>query len=111
MSVKDYFAHPTIRNKVIEFLKSKGDFDYLHQKHKRPFRAYITEQDGEYFVSDDYNQIRCIFSNECKERFAERYPSSLSVYKVANMLVCLQDYDLVLQDAERNPTSIMSALE
>lgn len=30
MSVKEYFAHPTIKNKVLEFLKSKGDFVYLH---------------------------------------------------------------------------------
>jgi hypothetical protein len=41
MSVKEFFAHPFLKSKVVEYLKTKGDFEYLHQKYKRPFRAYI----------------------------------------------------------------------
>jgi hypothetical protein len=62
-------------------------------------------------VSDDYSSIRCDFSQECKERFSARYPESLKIYNVANMLVCLQEYELLLKDGERNPASIMSALD
>lgn len=62
-------------------------------------------------MSDDYNQIRCIFSNECKEKFSEKYPESLKIFNVANMLVCLQEYELILKDGERNPTSLLSALD
>ncbi len=69
MSVKEYFAFPLIKNKVVEFLKAKGDFEYLHQKHKRPFRVYITEYEQEFYACDDYHQIKCIFSNQCKEKF------------------------------------------
>ena len=69
MSVKEYFAHPTIKNKVVEYLKSKGDYEYLHQKHKRPFRAYITANEGDMYVCDDYHQIKCVFSDVCKEKF------------------------------------------
>ena len=104
MSVKEFFAHPTIKNKVIEFLKAKGDFEYLHQKHKRPFRAYITEVDGDFYVSDDYSQIKCSFSNACKEKFEHRYPSSINVYKVTNMLVCLQEYQLIIKNSSNDPT-------
>jgi hypothetical protein len=100
MSVREFFAHPTIKSKVVEFLKAKGDFEYLHGKHKRPFRAYLAESEGDFFVSDDYNQIKCVFSPACKERFAARYPSSINVYKVANMIVCLQEYQLILKDAD-----------
>ena len=56
--------------------------------------------DGDYYVSDDYNQIKCTFSNECKERFDQRYPASLNAYKVANMLVCLQEYQLILKNGD-----------
>ena len=56
--------------------------------------------DGDYYVSDDYNQIKCTFSNECKERFDQRYPASLNAYKVTNMLVCLQEYQLILKNGD-----------
>jgi hypothetical protein len=99
MSVKEYFAHPTIKIKVLEFLKSKGDFDYLHQSHKRPFRAYLSVIDDDYFVSDDHHMIKCSFSKQCIERFNQRYPNCIQVYNVANMLVCLQEYQLILKEA------------
>ena len=108
MSVKEYFAHPTIKTKVIEFLKAKGDFEYLHKKHKRPFRAYITaDNDKEFYVSDDYHQIKCSFSPDCVARFNERYPESMTVHKVANMLVCLQEYKLVLRDSQQSSVSML----
>ena len=47
MSIKEFFAFPIIKNKVVEFLKAKGDFEYLHSKHKRPFRGYVTVIDEE----------------------------------------------------------------
>ncbi len=30
MSIKEYFAIPIIKQKVLDFLKAKGDFDTLH---------------------------------------------------------------------------------
>jgi len=76
MSVKEYFAHPIIKQKIIEFLKSKGDFENLHQKHKRSFRGYIKkfEKDDNFYVSDDYHHMKCEFSKSCIEKFEHKYP-------------------------------------
>lgn len=77
MSVKEYFALPIIKSKVVDFLKAKGDFKELHSKHKRPFRAHIVCQDNNFFVCDDQNQIKATFSEKCREKFADRYPTSV----------------------------------
>ena len=63
MSVKEYFALPIIKSKVVDFLKAKGDFNELHSKHKRPFRAHIVFQDDNFFVCDDQHQIKSFFSD------------------------------------------------
>ena len=41
MSVKEFFAFPVLKQTVIEFLKNKGDFESLPDKHKKHFRAHI----------------------------------------------------------------------
>ena len=41
MSIKEFFAFSVIKPTVIEFLKSKGDFEYLLPKYKKPFRGHI----------------------------------------------------------------------
>lgn len=97
MSIKEYFAIPIIKQKVLDFLKAKGDFEQLHQKHKRSFRAHIAKDSNEYFICDDQHRIKCQFSQQCINKFEERYPSSVKVHDVVNMLVCLYDYTLVLQ--------------
>ena len=53
MSIKEYFAIPIIKQKVLDFLKAKGDFEQLHSKHKRSFRAHVAEQDGDFYICDD----------------------------------------------------------
>ena len=55
MSVKEFFAFSVIKLKVQEFLKAKGDFEVVHEKNKRPFRAHINKIDNEYYVCDDFH--------------------------------------------------------
>ena len=43
MSVKEFFAFPSIKLTVIEFLKTKADFSILDAKFKKPFRAHINK--------------------------------------------------------------------
>ena len=43
MSVIEFFAFANIKLTVIEYLKSKTDFDTLSHKHKKPFRAHINK--------------------------------------------------------------------
>ncbi|CDW81589.1 UNKNOWN [Stylonychia lemnae] len=100
MSIKEYFAIPIIKQKVLDFLKAKGDFEQLHQKHKRSFRAHVQEYEGDFFICDDQHQIKCVFSNICKEKFEQRYPSSVKIYNIVNMLVCVQEYQLQLQQQD-----------
>jgi hypothetical protein len=73
MSVKEFFAFANIKLSVIEFLKSKSDFEALHPRHKKPFRAHINKHHDEdpFFVSDGFNSIKCRFSEICKKNFAE----------------------------------------
>lgn len=113
MSVKDFFSYPIIKNKVIEFLKAKGDFEYLHAKHKKPFRGFITciEEEKEFYVCDDFNMIKCQYSPQCKEKFEQRYPKSISIYSIYNMLVCLQDYRLIIRDTSDVKLNGESALQ
>lgn len=100
MSIKEYFAIPILKQKVLDFLKAKGDFHQLHSKHKRMFRAHIAEKAGEFYICDDQHQIKCIFTNQCKEKFEQRYPSSVKIYNIANMLVCILEYRLVLRSPD-----------
>ena len=43
MSVKEFFAFSSIKPTVLEFLRSRADFDSLENKFKKPFRAYINK--------------------------------------------------------------------
>ena len=43
MSVKEFFAFANIKQSVIEYLKTKADFENLHEKYKKPFRAHINK--------------------------------------------------------------------
>lgn len=43
MSVKEFFAFANIKIAVVEYLKTKADFDLLSSKHKKPFRAHINK--------------------------------------------------------------------
>ena len=46
MSVKEFFAFANIKQTVIEYLKNKADFENLHEKYKKPFRAHINKHQG-----------------------------------------------------------------
>jgi hypothetical protein len=119
MSVKEFFAYANIKQTVVEFLKNKGDFESLQPKHKKPFRAHInkhlnttqastnvnmsteafntsieasTSSAGDFFASDGFNSIKCLFSEQCKEQFEHRYPKSLKIFNTVNMLICIQSY-------------------
>ena len=43
MSVKEFFAFSSIKPTVLEFLKTKADFEALDAKFKKPFRAHINK--------------------------------------------------------------------
>jgi len=45
---------------------------------------------ADYFASDGFNSIRCIFSEVCKENFARMYPASIKIFNTVNMLICIQ---------------------
>jgi hypothetical protein len=55
MSVKEFFAYANIKQTVVEFMKNKGDFETLHQKHKKPFRAHINKHANQ--PNQDLNAI------------------------------------------------------
>ena len=46
MSVKEFFAFPSIKSYVIEYLKVKADYDVLSFKFKKAFRAHINKHQG-----------------------------------------------------------------
>ena len=109
MSVKDFFAFSNIKQTVIEFLKNRSNFETLPSRNKKPFRGHINryhqgpatkEQEpqiisgtndpySDYFVSDGFNSIKCHFSDLCKESFDRMYPSSIKIYNIVNMLICI----------------------
>ena len=80
MSVKEFFAYGVIKQKVIDFLKCKADFEQLASKHKRNFRAHINKIDDDFYVCDDFHQIKCVFSEHCKEQFGMKYPQSIKIF-------------------------------
>lgn len=41
MILKEFFTHAFLKTQTLEFLKNKGDFHSLSQKHKKPFRSHI----------------------------------------------------------------------
>lgn len=82
MSVSAFFAYPTIKQAVIEFLKCRSDINLLHSRYKKPFRAHInrhTSHREDFFVSDGFNSIKCQFTPACTQLFTEQYPSHLQL--------------------------------
>ena len=129
MSVKDFFAFANIKQTVIEFLKNRSDFETLPARNKKPFRGHINryypqpanqspakeiaEQPmansandpySDYFVSDGFNSIKCHFTEVCKETFGRMYPSSIKIYNIVNMLICIQSYSIVLRNKDYDLT-------
>lgn len=43
MSFKEFFAFSNLKQSMIEFLKIHGDFDQLHDRFKKPFRANLNK--------------------------------------------------------------------
>ena len=120
MSVKEFFAFPSIKQSVIEFLKVRADFSALDRKFKKPFRAHInkhstntqgqqTEMIGgtssvkdsllDYFVSDGFHSIKCLFTEACRKQFSETYPDSVTIPSIVNMLICVQRFHLELRSS------------
>ena len=116
MSVKEFFAFSSIKPTVLEFLRSRADFDSLENKFKKPFRAYINKhssvQQGlrsapanqveddqlmDFFVSDGFHSIKCLFSDRCKETFGQAYPSSVKISTILNMLICIQSFKVEIR--------------
>ena len=106
---------------MLEYLKTKADFDVLPDRFKKPFRAHINKHQGlqgaqhsfndsgsdptaysDYFVSDGFHSVKCSFSQACREEFERAYPSSVKIHTIVNMLICVQSYKLEL----RFPTKI-----
>ena len=116
MSVKEFFALPNLRQTVLEYLKTKADFEILSDRFKKPFRAHINKHQGQqgaqiitsngvndstayadYFVSDGFHSVKCSFSQVCREEFERAYPSSVKIHTIVNMLLCVQSYKLELR--------------
>ena len=55
---------------------------------------------ADYFVSDGFHSIKCCFSEICKENFDRIYPSSVRIFNIVNMLICIQSYYLELRCAD-----------
>ena len=106
MSVKEFFAFSCIKPQVIEYLKNKADFNSLHQKYKKPFRGHILSEDGQFFISDGFNQIQCEFSDACKAHFLNYYPPSLGITELVDMLICVENYQLNLQTPFKDTKNI-----
>ena len=51
---------------------------------------------ADYFVSDGFHSIKCHFSEVCKESFERSYPSSIKIFNIVNMLICIESYGLEL---------------
>ena len=116
MSVKEFFAFSSIKPTVLEFLKHRADFSGLEARFKKPFRAYINRhssvQQGQrsapqnhtddehlvdFFVSDGFCSIKCLFSDQCKEMFEQVYPSSVKISTILNMLICIQSFRIEIR--------------
>lgn len=130
MSVKEFFAFANIKQTVIEYLKNKSDYETLSDKYKKPFRAHINKHQGgiqggggldmittelqqhqmqtsstsyaDYFVSDGFHSIKCQFSEVCRESFERAYPTSIRIFNIVNMLICVQSYFVELRCPNNN---------
>src|SRR5690349_16672505 len=106
MSVKEFFAFGVLKQKVIDFLKVKADYDLMPIKHKRAFRAHINKVNDDYYVCDDLHCIKCIYSEQCKELFEKKYLIIIKILYMVNMLVCVQDYLLVCLDGRQSKIEV-----
>ena len=48
-------------------------------------------------ISDGFCQIRCEFTENCMEQFRQKYPSSITIKDIVNMLVCIYKFQIVLE--------------
>lgn len=55
---------------------------------------------SDFFVSDGFNSIRCVFSPLCKENFQRTYPSSIKIHNTVNMLICVKQYQYQIRQAD-----------
>jgi len=94
MSIANFFVFSNIKALVTEFYRSKASFDQVPKSFKHPFRAYICTHNSEFYISDNFHMIRCSFSERCKEDFEAKYPSSIKVYNISMMLICVYEYAL-----------------
>ena len=52
---------------------------------------------SDYFVSDGFHSLKCHFSSACREAFDKAYPSSIRIFNIVNMLICVQNYYVELR--------------
>ena len=123
MSVKEFFAFPSLKQTVIEYLKNKADYVSLENRFKKPFRAHLnkhrehlgpgtinpeeppltdeSEAQAAWFVSDGFHSVRCQFSKKCRAKFSETYPESVRLYNLVNMLICIERYTVELRSTAK----------
>jgi len=122
MSVKEFFAFGSIKQTVVEFLKVRADFNLLDRKFKKSFRAHINKHSSlqqasashplnnqtnfldqkddqllDYFVSDGFHSVKCVFSDTCRQLFESTYPESVKISSIINMLVCVPNFRIELR--------------
>lgn len=127
MSVKEFFAIPSLKLTVIEYLKNRADYETLSDRLKKPFRAHLNkhkennssakpaelvprdeevEACSDWFVSDGFHSVKCSFSRACRDTFTENYPESVRIYDLVNMLICIEKCHIELRcTAQQAPGS------
>ena len=48
-------------------------------------------------MSDGFHSIKCHFSEVCRETFNRAYPTSIRIFNIVNMLICVQSYYVELR--------------
>ena len=120
MSVKEFFAIPSLKQTVIEYLKNRADYESLSDRFKKPFRAHLNKHKetnssakpvetvhrdeeadaySDWFVSDGFHSVKCHFSQSCRGAFTETYPESVRIYDLVNMLICIEKCRVELRSA------------
>ena len=93
-----------LQNEKIQYV---GPFGNL-----RPFQSENSNKatsDTEYYISDGFHQIKCQFSKNCIDKFQSKYPGSIQIENIVNMLVCVYDYTLILETPFKNRNSIIDS--
>tara|TARA_B110000285_G_C15107187_1_gene608728 strand:+ start:245 stop:652 length:408 start_codon:yes stop_codon:yes gene_type:complete len=87
------------KNSPPQSKSTMGPFGTISAKNEKP--------EEKFYISDGFNQIACEFSPKCVELFREKYPESVKIEDLVNMLVCVYDYELILKTHFNDKSNIV----